>query len=263
MDDGLYILYVLPLLFLLAWLFYRWQHAMIFTPTFYREGSLDERFTTRKLAMRDGVLLEGVVYEPQEGVEPTTLLFFGGRSHDSVGLIERLSQRFKEHRIVTFNYRSYGKSQGKINEHHLLNDALTCADFVVKEYGAFFVLGYSIGSSAAAFVSSKREVAGVFLVGSFDSIARVAKERYGVSMPWLLRYRFENRVYVKTIEAKTYLFASKDDKVTPIKNARNLASQVKNLAHYEEFSELNHKEILWHEAVLEKINLHLKEEKHF
>jgi hypothetical protein len=255
---------VLALLFLifLGIFFYKWQHAMIFTPTFYREGHLDERFTPLEIQMRDGIVLEGVVYEPQGILHPKTLLFFGGRSQDSVGLIERLAQRFQESRIVTFNYRSYGKSQGNINEQHLLNDALTCADFVAKEYGAFFVLGYSIGSSAAAFVSSKREVAGVFLVGSFDSIASVAKERYGVSMPWILRYRFDNRAYVKTIEANTYLFASKDDKVTPIKNARNLASHVKNLAHYEEFSDLDHKEILWHEAVLEKVRLHLQQEKY-
>jgi pimeloyl-ACP methyl ester carboxylesterase len=82
-------------------------------------------------------------------------------------------------------------------------------------------------------------------------------------MPWILRYRFDNRVYVKTIEANTYLFASKDDRVTPIQSARNLASFVKNLAYYEEFRDLDHKEILWHEAVIQKINLHLKEEKEF
>ena len=65
----------------------------------------------------------------------------------------------------------------------------------------------------------------------------------------IFRYKFDNKKHVQSIDAPTYLFVSKDDETTYIKNARNLKKYVKNLAFYEEYNGLNHKELLWHEDV--------------
>jgi len=232
---------------------------MLFSPTYYRTDKLDDDFEILSIVTDDGVELEGVVYEPKQLYRKlsdidSTLLFFGGRTHDSVGLIKKLSKSFPHTRIITFNYRSYGRSKGVLNEKNILEDGLKISQLIQKNYGDFYILGFSIGSSVASFVASKMKVLGVFLVAPFDSIALLVKEKYGLYVPWMLRYKFDKTKLVKEIDAKTYLFASKNDDITYIENARNLKQHVKNLTLYREFEDLSHSELLWDDEVLETIN---------
>ncbi|MCX6051367.1 MAG: alpha/beta hydrolase [Campylobacterales bacterium] len=252
----MYTLFSLFTFFILAFVLYEWQYYIVFSPIYYREEVLDESFLMLSMTTDDGVLLEGVVYEPENF--SATLLFFGGRSHDSVGLIKRLSKIFPHARIITFNYRSYGKNSGSLNEKNILNDGLKIAQLVKKNYGDFYILGFSIGASVASFVASKTDVLGVFLVGAFDSIAQVAKEKYSLDLSWCLRYKFDNREFVQNIDAKTYLFVSKSDEIVSIQNARNLKSHVKNLALYKELDNLSHKELLWDAEIVSEINKAIK-----
>ena len=56
------------------------------------------------------------------------------------------------------------------------------------------------------------------------------------------------------IDANTYVFVSKNDETTYIKNARNLKNHIKNLTHYIELDHLSHKDLLWDDSVVDKIN---------
>ena len=248
----IYIAFLIFTFLILGFAFYQWQHFMIFTPKYHREGYLADNCEILSIMSDDGVALEGVVYEPKE--YKSTLLYFGGRSQDTVGLINKLANAFKNTRVITFNYRSYGKSAGVVNEKNVLSDSLFVAEIIQKNYGNFYILGFSLGSNIGAYVASKKDTLGLFLVGSFDSIASLAKEKYSLNISKLFRYKFPTVEYVKNIQAKTYLFVSKSDEVAYIQNARNLKENVKNLVYYEELDNLTHKEILWDSDVIEKIN---------
>lgn len=220
---------------------------MTFKPIYYRPKSFSEFTKPLSLNMPDGVKLEGAVYEPEE---PTcSLLFFGGRSQDSVGLIDKLSLEYPHVRIITFNYRSYGKSEGKINEKNLFADSLHVAKTMREKYGDIYVMGFSLGSVVASFVASKCNVLGVFLIGTFDSVKNLMKSKYGLNLSWILRYKFDNISFVQDIDAKTYIFVSKIDEIAYIQNARNLKPYVKNLALFKEYDNLKHKELLWDKQV--------------
>ena len=251
--------FIFVVFIVLAIAFYQWQFFMIFTPTYHRLGELDENFQLLSMATSDGVELEGVVYEPHEMYRKlasvdSTVLFFAGRAHDSVGLIKKLSEQFPHTRIITFNYRSYGKSTGRISEKNIQSDGVEIAQLVRKNYGDFYLIGYSLGSVVASYIASKQKVKGLFLIGSFDSVALLAKEKYGVCLSWVLRYKLDNIKTVKEIDAKTYVFVSVDDETTYIKNARNLKNHIKNLSSYKELHGLNHKELLWDDKVIDEIN---------
>jgi len=255
----IYFIFMIVTLVVLAIAFHQWQHFMIFSPTYFRGEALDENFEILSIKTDDGVELEGVVYEPHAlyrklASVDSTLLFFAGRSHDSVGLIRKLSQSFPHARIITFNYRSYGKRGGVVSEKNILKDGVKIAQLVQKHYGDFYVLGFSIGSSVASYVAMKERVLGLFLIGSFDSIASLAKEKYAIKYAWILRYKFDNTKLVSQIEANTYMFVSKDDETTYIQNARKLKHHVKNLTFYKEYEGLSHKELLWSDEVIHKIN---------
>jgi len=207
----------------------------------------------------DGLELEGAMYEPLNAT--ATLLLFPGRSHDVVGMINKLASTYPKVRIISFNYRSYGKSQGRVTEKNMLQDGITIASLVEKNYGSFYLLGYSLGSNVAAFVASKRPVLGLFLIGAFDSIASLAKSKFvergffpNIDLSQLFRYKFPTGEYMQNVDAPSYLFASKDDEITYITNARELKSKVKNLSLYVEIDGLSHKEILWDTRVTNTIN---------
>ena len=239
--------------------FYQWQYFMVFSPTYFRGEELDDNFKILSITTDDGVELEGVVYEHKELYRKladidSTILVFAGRSHDSVGLIRRFSTMYPHVRIITFNYRSYGRSAGVVNEKNILSDGLKIAELIQKNYGDFYLLGFSLGSIVSSYIASKRDVKGLFLIGTFDSIKLLAKEKFGVCLSWVLRYKFDNTQFVKHVDADTYVFVSKDDETTYIKNARNLKNHIKNLTHYIEFDNLSHKELLWDAEVIEKIN---------
>ena len=239
--------------------FYQWQYYMIFSPTYHREGDLCPTCSILSITTDDGVELEGAVFEPANATN--TMLLFVGRSHDAVGIINRLSQTYPNTRVVAFNYRSYGRSQGHINEKNIHSDGLKIAQLVQKNYGDFYLFGFSLGSNVASYVASQHKTEGLFLIGAFDSIASLAKSKFVdrgfipmVDLSSVFRYKFRTGVYVGEVKAPTYLFVSRDDETTYIQNARELKSKIFNLALYMELDSLSHKEILWDSKVTQKIN---------
>jgi hypothetical protein len=248
----IYIAFLFFTFLIIIFALYQWQYFVVFSPVYYRDEELNENCEILSITTDDGVELEGVVYEPREA--KNTILFFGAREQDSVGLINKLASEFQNSKIITFNYRSYGRSDGVINEKNILEDAKKIAEIVQKNYGDFYILGFSLGASVAASVACEHKSLGVFLVGAFDSIASMAKVKYGVASSWLIRYKFDNIKFVKKIEAPIYIFSSKRDEIVSIENARNLKNSVKNLVFYKEFDSLSHKELLWNEETTNKIN---------
>lgn len=222
---------------------------MIFSPTYKRGEELPQLCEMLSVVSDDGKELEGVVYSPLHAKK--TVLFFAGRSHDAVGLISKLSLSYPNTRIITFNYRSYGKSEGQISEKNLLNDGVKIAQLVQKHYGNFYLFGFSLGSSIAAYVASQHKTQGLILVGAFDSIRSLAKSKFYPS--FIFRYKFATGESVRDVEAETYLFASVDDTITYIGSARELKKRIKNLVYYKELQNLTHKELLWDKVVTSKI----------
>jgi len=249
----LYIIFFLVTGIILLGAFYQWQYFMIFSPTYIKERQLCVRCSLLSIKSDDGVELEGAIYEPENAL--TTMVVFVGRSHDGVALMGRLSEVYKNIRIVAFNYRGYGKSGGVANEKNLLSDGLKIAQLVQKHYGDFYLLGFSLGSNVAAFVAKEHSVKALFLIGAFDSITALSKEKYPklFYMKKLLRYKFPTDLYLQDVSAKTYLFVSRDDEIIPIKNGQNLKKSVKNLALYYECAGLSHKELLWDTKVTNQI----------
>jgi hypothetical protein len=250
----IYLIFLSVTLLLLLFAFYQWQYFMIFSPTYIKERRLCQRCEYLSIITDDGVELEGVVYEPLNAV--ATMLVFVGRSHDGVALMQKLSQSYPKVRLIAFNYRGYGKSGGSADEKNIINDGLKIAKLVKKHYGAFYLLGFSLGSNVAAYVAAHENVKALFLIGAFDSITALSKEKFPklCCIEQLIRYKFPTDKYMQNVAAPSYLFVSEDDETIPLQHASKLKSSVKNLAGYWQFSGLSHKELLWDKRVVNKIN---------
>jgi pimeloyl-ACP methyl ester carboxylesterase len=231
---------------------------MIFTPTYIKDRVLCESCELLQIETDDGVKLEGAVYEPLNATK--TLLVFVGRSHDAVALMHKLAQTYLDCRIVAFNYRGYGRSGGLVNEKNIKKDGLQIAALIQKHYGDFFLLGFSLGSSVAAYIASHHKVKSLFLVGAFDSLNSLVEQKFYrfKFISKSLRYKFQTAKYMKDVDTDTYLFVSRDDEITYIYNARELKKSIKNLVYYDEIEGITHNELLWNKQVTNKINKVIK-----
>jgi len=250
--SGAFLLLVPIVLMLIVGILYWFEEKMLFSPVYYREDEMlhtfPSPFRALELAVDADVILEGMLYEPISFKQ--TVLYFGGKEQDSVGLLVKLAQHYPHTRFVTFNYRGYGKSGGKPSQDFLYQDALAIFDYTQTHFGVDGVMGYSLGSSVASYLCSKRESPWLVLIAAFDSIKELALHHYKMHFSFLARHPFNTRFHVQNIKAPLYLFVSLDDVVVPIHNARNLSENVKNLVLYKEFSGYNHDEILFSDEVV-------------
>jgi len=120
-------------------------------------------------------------------------------------------------------------SEGVPDEKSIMNDALLVYERVKKNFGEVDLLGYSLGCAVASYVASKKESKKLFL----DTCTNISKT-----------------------SADIYIFASRNDNVVPVKNARRLQN-CSSLAAFLELDGLNHVEILCDEKVIDAIETYL------
>ena len=92
------------------------------------------------------------------------------------------------------DYRGYGKSQGHINsEQQFLEDVQLAYDFVKKRYpeNKIIVLGYSIGTGAAANVTANNHPCLLILQAPYYSLTDMMRHKYSIIPTFILKYKFE------------------------------------------------------------------------
>jgi len=89
------------------------------------------------------------------------------------------------------DYRGYGKTEGKLwSDKDLLSDANKAYEYLMTKYQEkdIYVMGYSLGTGMASYVSSQNNPAHVFLVAPFTSLTAI-KDKYAWFLPdFLLRF---------------------------------------------------------------------------
>jgi len=245
------------------------QARLFFSPTYYRDEQrfeeLEEDLTPLALLAEDETLLEGILYMPQERASKI-ILYFGGVQQDSVALVEKFANHYPKMPFLTYNYRGYGKSEGRPSQAKLFVDAMHIYDDLVIRYDYkpedIILMGYSLGSGVASFLGSQRQVKEILLMAPYDSVHAVLKKRYPFSgIHWILKQRFPSIDFVPHIDVPVHIYAGSDDKVVNIKHAKMLKNHVNNLAGFYEYGNVGHNDILFNPDVVEHIKIILDQEK--
>lgn len=173
------------------------------------------------LNTEDGVRLHGW-YLPHQGSR-LTLLFFHGNAGNishrgaSVKIFHQLGLN-----VFIFDYRGYGKSQGKPDEDGFYKDARAAWRYLTDERGLdqndIVLFGRSLGGAVAAKLAAEVHPGGLILESTFSSARDVANAVFPVlSRLILLRYDFNAVAHVKQVTAPVLVLHSPDDEIIPLR----------------------------------------------
>ncbi len=127
--------------------------------------------------------------------------------------------------VFLFDYRGYGRSEGKPSERGLYEDARAAYRCLTEERGVaparIVCFGRSLGAAVAVQLALDRPVAGVVLEGAFKSVPAMARKM----LPWLpiwllLRNRFDTAGKVPRLTVPLLMFHGSRDEIAPLAQGR-------------------------------------------
>lgn len=183
-------------------------------------------FESVKFTTEDGVQLDGwfLPAEQPRGV----LLFFHGNGGN-------ISHRLNSLRIFNtlglstfiFDYRGYGRSDGKTTEQGTYLDAeaawryLTAERRIPEQEIVFF--GRSLGGAIAAYLAMEKAPQALILESTFTSVPDVGARRYPFLPVHLLsRFQYSTREHLRAVSAPVLLTHSPQDEIIPFEHGRAL-----------------------------------------
>lgn len=224
---------------------YNTQEDLLFHPQFLPKDynfELTSNFEEITHKTKDNISLNSLLFKTEK---PKGLVIF---FHGNSGSISDWKDDYKFYNELGYDflitdYRGFGKSDGTINsQDQVLNDALLVFDSASKQYRhkLINVVGYSFGSSVAAYVASKRKVKSLILLAPFYSLIDMKKQIYPLIPNFLLKYNFETYKYIDQVEEDILIFHGVDDKLIGIESSKKLKKHLKNEDEFIELENQDH-----------------------
>jgi fermentation-respiration switch protein FrsA (DUF1100 family) len=170
----------------------------------------------------DGVRLHGW-YVPRADARYVMLFFHGNTRNiswcmDSLELFHSLGFS-----TFLFDYRGYGRSEGRPDEQGTYLDASAAWDYLVRERGIdadrIVMLGRSLGGAVAAWLAARRAPRALVLESTFLSFPDIAAEQHPrLPARLLARYRYPVKEYLTEVRSPVLVIHSRDDELIPYRH---------------------------------------------
>ncbi len=198
------------------------DRELVATPALYELSFEEVSFSAA-----DGVRLHGW-YLPGTPGAPLILFCHGNAgniSHrvENIALFHRLGVG-----VFIFDYRGYGKSEGRASEAGTYADARGALTWlegrgVPRSHMLYF--GRSLGAAVALQLAVEAPPAGLVLETPFTSLADLGKTHYPVLyflLGWALDARYDNLAKIGEVRVPLLVFQGDRDSIVPEKMARQL-----------------------------------------
>lgn len=230
----------------------RLTDRLIFDPT-HDELPLSLPFEDVTFAAKNGQKLHGI-YLPARA-EKDTILFFHGNSYNVTHFEDFAKIYAREgYGVFIFDYRGYGKSEGKNTERRMYADGQSALDWLVKNKNIpprkIILWGFSLGNAVAVETAKNNRLPfkavilqspfsntpqmGYFLLtGKFDPQSAFQRLFARFASPLLFNKRFDNLAKIKKIKPPLLIGYSRQDKTIPWQMSQALAQAAPDRAgHY-------------------------------
>ena len=165
---------------------------------------------------------------------PAVLLWCHGNAGNIINRLDNLRELYHLGlSVFLFDYRGYGRSQGRPSEDGLYQDALGAYQYVTRTRHVrperIVLFGRSLGAAVAGEVASQRSVSGLILESSFPTVEALAKFHYfGLPVHWLVGARFNLVDRLRQISVPILVIHGDRDETVPIQLGRQVFEAAKN-----------------------------------
>lgn len=206
------------------------EESLIFFPMRYPDGEwqpLGLPLEDAWFHADDGVRLHGWYVACEE---PRAVVLF---CHGNAGNVTHRAEQMRALRelagvsVLVFDYRGYGRSDGKPNEPGLLADARAARAWLAQRAGIsepeIVVMGRSVGGAVAVDLASRDGARALVLESTFTSIPEMAAYHY----PWLpfrrlIRNRFDSLAKIADYRGPLLQSHGDADSIVPYRFGRRL-----------------------------------------
>lgn len=193
-------------------------------------GAIGLAFESVQIPTADGVRLHGW-YLPHPRARGTVLFCHGNAgniSHrlDSLRLFHDLGLA-----VLIFDYRGYGRSEGKPSEAGTQHDVLAAWRHLIGDRGEspgrIVLFGRSLGGALAAWLAARQRPAGLILESTFTSLPDLAADLYWwAPARYLTQLRYATRTDLAAVHSPVLVVHSRDDEIIPYAHGRALYAAV-------------------------------------
>lgn len=164
------------------------------------------------------------LHTPSDPGRPTVLFFHGNA--DFIGHYGFLAAALRSRGIglLAVSYRGFRGSTGTPTEAGLLEDGRAAHAWLAgRTEGPVVLLGQSLGSGVAVHLAAGREVAGLILVSSYDSVLEVARSTYFfLPVAPLLKDTFRSDLRIAAVAAPKLFLHGRRDGIIPLEHGEAL-----------------------------------------
>jgi fermentation-respiration switch protein FrsA (DUF1100 family) len=173
----------------------------------------------------DGVVLHGW-WVPREGA-PVLLWFHGNAGNISHRLENlKLLHDLAEVQVFIFDYREYGKSQGRICREGTFKDAAAAYRYVAETRGVppgdLTLFGRSLGSALATDLAVQVPCRSLILESAFTNSSEMAKLFAPFMFDWRPRVPYDNLGKIDKLKVPLLLIHGDQDEIIPVEMGRRL-----------------------------------------
>ncbi len=173
----------------------------------------------------DNRLLNGW-YIPS-GKEDSTLLFCHGNAGNISHRLEKiLLLHDLDLNIFIFDYRGYGKSEGKPSETGLYRDTKAAYSYLIEERGILedkiILYGESIGGGVVIDLAQGVRVKALITEGAFTSLKDMAKATFPLIPQVMVGRQYDSLHKIRTISCPKLIIHSTDDEIVPFSMGERL-----------------------------------------
>jgi fermentation-respiration switch protein FrsA (DUF1100 family) len=173
----------------------------------------------------DGVRLHGW-WVPRAG-SPVLLWFHGNAGNISHRLENlKLLHDLAEVQVFIFDYREYGRSQGRISREGTFKDAAAAYRYAVESRkvpaGDLVLFGRSLGTALATDLAARLPCRSLILESAFTNSSDMAKLFAPFMFDWRPRIPYDNLGKIAKLEVPLLIIHGSDDEIIPVDMGRRL-----------------------------------------
>lgn len=230
-----------------------WIDSFIFFPE-RRMPAPPPRVEERWITTRDGLRIHS--WYAEAGAESPTLVWShgnGGNVAGRAGVLLELQRR--QLNILAYDYRGYGKSEGRPTEAGVYEDALAAYDSLRADGVApekIICFGESLGGAVSIYLASQRPCAGVAVVSTFTTLRDVAQSHFG-PLAMLAGGRFDSLQRIATLSVPILVAHGERDEIVPFHLGKQLYAAAQQPKEFLRIPWAQHNDIFSSSDLLDRI----------